>query len=241
MVSSLEFAARYNRPISGLSSASFLSLSTAPIRVGGPDLHSVSRFSGAPVDTYAPVLRPIRSTVSGIGQFNVEHFSDGRFTEVTIRKMHEAVLAAKTDAKWRQMMEDIRQYGRRVGAVGWKDYLGEMRWFDHWYRGPHFIDYVRDPHQVEMVVHPMLTYMKQVGDCDDSSTLFGGSMGALGAAHLFRTYRADPKRPHEWSHVACKIWVPGHGWVNEDLTIRGAAFGWEPSGFEFKDWPEPKW
>jgi transglutaminase superfamily protein len=179
--------------------------------------------------------------ISDIGEFNVRRLSEGKFTEATIDNMHRGVIQAKTDAKWRQMMEDIRQHYRRQGLVGWKDYLGELRALDHWYRGPHFIDYVRDPHQVEMVVAPALTYMKGVGDCDDTSTLMAASAGALGAAHRFRTYKADPSRPDEWSHVVAQIYVPKQGWVNEDLTLVGMPFGYEPGGFQFKDWPEPRW
>jgi hypothetical protein len=181
------------------------------------------------------------SSVGTVGEYDIRHVSEGRFTEDTIANMHKAVLQAKTDAKWRQMMEDIRQLGRRLGAIGWKDYAGEARWFDNWYRRQHPIDYVRDPHQVELVNAPILTYMKGLGDCDDSSTLWAASMGSLGAAHKFRTYRADPRRPDEWSHVVSQVWIPGHGWVNNDLTIKSAVPGFEPSGFPYKDWLEPKW
>jgi Transglutaminase-like superfamily len=179
--------------------------------------------------------------ISDIGDFNLKRLGEGEFTERTIDNMHRAVLKAKTDAKWRGMMEEIRQLYRRQGLVGWKDYLGEMRAMDDWYRGLHFIDYVRDPHQVEMVVAPMLTYQKGVGDCDDSSVLMAASMGVLGAAHRFRTYKADPRRPDEWSHVVSQIAVPGYGWVNDDLTLTGLPFGFEPEGFEYKDWPEPRY
>ncbi len=197
----------------------------------------------APVQPFQPQLARFRPTggMADIGQFNIKHFSDGTLTEGTIENMHKAVLSAKTNAKWRQMMEDIRQHYRKQGLVGWKDFLGELRALDHWYRGPHFIDYVRDPNQVEMVVHPMLTYAKGVGDCDDSSVLFAASAGALGGAHRFRTYKADPRRPDEWSHVVSQVFVPGHGWVNNDLTLRGAPVGFEPGGFVSKDWPEPRW
>lgn len=190
-----------------------------------------------------PSPRPMGRLAGGLSAppFKISHLADGTFTEDTIANMHKAVLAAKTDSKWRQMMEDIRQAGRRAGQIGWKDYLGELRWMDHWYRVVHPIDYVRDPHQVELVMHPMLTYQKGLGDCDDSSTLMAASMGALGAAHKFRTYKADPRRRDEWSHVVAQIWVPGHGWVNDDLTLEGAPVGFEPTGFEYKDWLEPLW
>lgn len=193
-----------------------------------------------PYNPSLAVFSPM-GNMGDIGSFNLQRLADGEFTETTIKNMHKAVLKAKTDARWREMMENIRQRYRRAGVVGWKDYLGEMRALNDWYRGPHFIDYVRDPHQVEMVVHPMLTYMKGVGDCDDSSTLFAASAGALGAAHRFRTYKADPRRPDEWSHVVSQIFVPNHGWVNNDLTLVGLPFGYEPDGFEHKDWPEPRW
>lgn len=203
-------------------------------------------------DISRPVLRPM---FNGMSQavvhaqeqgrttpaFNVQHIAEGTFTEKTIDNMHKAVLSAKTDSRWRETMENIRRAGREAGAIGWKDWLGEVNWFNRFYRGDHFIDYVRDPHQVELVMHPWHTFIKKLGDCDDSSTLWAGSMGALGAAHKFRTYKADPRRPNDWSHVVSQVFVPGHGWVNNDLTIRQAFPGFEPEGFPFKDWHEPKW
>jgi len=100
-----------------------------------------------------------------VGQYDISRFSEGSLTAATIAAMHRAVLEAKADADWRRWMEDIRRLGRTQGAIGWKDYLGEALWFDHWYRGPHFIDYVRDQHQIEMVQSPLITYEKQLGDC----------------------------------------------------------------------------
>jgi len=189
-----------------------------------------------------PLLRTQRAVLpTGIGSYNLKHISEGRFTEETIKAMHKAVMAAKMDPKWRAMMEDIRKEGRRRGEIGWKDYAGEIRWFDKWYRRLHPIDYVRDPYQVELVMHPKYTYKKQAGDCDDSATLWAASLGALGAAHRFRTYQADPNRPGEWTHVAAQIQVPGVGWVNNDLTIENAKPGYEPQGFGFRDWPEPRY
>lgn len=80
-----------------------------------------------------------------------------------------------------------------------------------------------------------------VHNCDDLSTCWAASLGALGAPHRFRTYKADPTRPGEDTHVVSQIWVPNQGWVNNDLTIRGGVPGFEPTGFAFKDWPEPRW
>jgi hypothetical protein len=203
-------------------------------------------------DISRPVLRPALRGMSAavvyaqeqaakVPAFNIQHISEGRFTEKTIDNMHKAVLSAKTDSRWRETMENIRRTGRDAGAIGWKDWLGEVKWFNSYFRGPHFIDYVRDPHQVELVMHPWHTFIKRLGDCDDSSTLWAGAMGSLGAAHKFRTYKADPRRPNDWSHVVAQIWVPGQGWVNNDLTIKSAFPGFEPEGFPFKDWHEPKW
>jgi hypothetical protein len=240
--------------------SSFLSPRPQPVVRSGSNLRDLLASTGgrvpgvsyegaSPLGAPAPIPQPYApeaaifhpQNIGDIGNFNLKTLGEGEFTEATINNMHRAVMKAKTDARWRGMMEDIRQHYRRSGLVGWKDYLGEMRAIDDWYRGPHFIDYVRDPHQVEMVVAPMLTYQKGVGDCDDSSTLMAASMGVLGAAHRFRTYKADPRRPDEWSHVVSQINVPGHGWVNNDLTLRGLPFGFEPSGFEYMDWPEPRW
>jgi hypothetical protein len=215
----------------------------------GGSVPGISSMGNAPMGRHASKPQPYNTNLAlfhpqqlrGIGDFNLSRISEGAFTETTIANMHKAVLKAKTDAKWRQMMEEIRQSYRARGLVGWKDYLGELQALDNWYRGPHFIDYVRDPHQVELVNHPMLTYMKRVGDCDDSSTLFAASAGALGAAHRFRTYKADPRRPDEWSHVVSQVFVPSRGWVNNDLTLVGLPFGFEPDGFVSKDWPEPRY
>jgi hypothetical protein len=181
--------------------------------------------------------------VSHIGNsdFAISHFDSGSFTDKTIAAMHRGVLQAKTSGPFRAEMERIRQLGRDQGAVGWKDYMGEVIWFDHYYRNLYPLDYVRDPHQVELVMHPAETYKKRLGDCDDLSTLWAASLGALGAPHVFTTYRADPRRPDEFSHVASKVYVPKVGWVNNDLTIKGAAPGFEPMGFPSKNWPEPKW
>jgi hypothetical protein len=231
------------------SRSPFLSAGPGAPALGGGDLALLSRIANAgpsyrlvlpargPLE--APVLRPLPGAAPAAA-FSISHISEGRFTERTIENMHRAVLQAKTDAQWRALMENIRQEGRRRGAIGWKDYLGEARWFDHYYRSLHAIDYVRDPAQVELVMHPWYTYLKGLGDCDDSSTLWAASLGAIGAPHAFTTYRADPRRPHDWSHVAAKAWVPGHGWVNNDLTIRGAPLGFEPRGFVTRHWPEPR-
>lgn len=203
-------------------------------------------------DISRPILRPMFAGMSAavvysqdkngvLPPFNIRHIAEGTFTEETINNMHKAVISAKTDARWRETMENIRQQGRAQGAIGWKDWLGEVNWFNSFFRGPHFIDYVRDPHQVELVMHPWHTFIKKLGDCDDSSTLWAAAMGTLGAAHKFRTYKADPRRPKDWSHVVAQVWVPGQGWVNNDLTIKQAYPGFEPDGFPFKDWHEPKW
>ncbi|MGH8896761.1 MAG: transglutaminase domain-containing protein [Egibacteraceae bacterium] len=180
-------------------------------------------------------------SAAALPRFNIQHISDGTFTEKTVENMHKAVLAAKTDAKWRGMVEDIRRAGRDAGAIGWKDWLGEVRWFDHWLRKVHPIDYVRDPAQVELVMHPFLTYHKKMGDCDDSSVLWTGMLGTIGAPHRFRTYKADPRRPDEYSHVVGQVFVPNAGWVNNDLTLKDAKPGFEPTGFPSRDWPEPRW
>jgi len=228
VVSSLELAGPAVAPqLPRVSNSSFLSANPPHLYRGGPSI-------GA-----ALAARDI--SVTGFGQFNIGHFSEGSFTEITIRKMHEAVLSVKTDAAWREQMERIRASGRRVGAIGWKDYLGEAKWFNHVYRNVIPIDYVRDPHQVEMVQSPWLTLYKQAGDCDDSSSLTAGSLGVLGAPHKFRTYKADASRPKEWTHVTCFVFVPASGWLNIDLTVRNAPVGWEPVGFEYRDWPEPRW
>jgi hypothetical protein len=195
--------------------------------------------SGACLPSIGVVPDPVG--VSSLAKFDLKHISHGRFTEETVKNMHKAVIAAKTDPRWRSEMLGIRQAGRRSGRVGWKDYLGEARHFDRHFRGPHLIDYVRDPHQVELVKNPWLTYKGQEGDCDDSAAMFAAALGVLGAPHRFRTWMADPSRPGEYTHVSAEVMIPGHGWVNEDLTVKGTWLGWKPGGFVTKVWPEPRW
>jgi len=248
---------RYGGPqhVPHVHNSSFLSVGTPGVSLGASDLGTLLRAMNAPVRR--PQRVPLFATPpSGLAQaapgaivrpassgrgFNLQHYSEGKLVAATVKNMHKAVLAAKTSAKWREKMERIRQEGRRRGAIGWKDYWGELQWMNHYLRVIHPIDYVRDPYQIEMVMHPEETLRKGLGDCDDSSTLWAGSAGTLGAAHKFRTYRADPKRPQEWTHVVCQIWVPGRGWVNNDMTIRNAPLGFEPDGFPYKDWLEPRW
>lgn len=238
-------------------SSPYLTTSSPPPPMGGADLGTLLALSRQP----APFLRPVQEfNAVGLQQadqkaivtpqprrangYNISHYSAGRLVPGTIRNMHKAVLQAKTDAKWRERIERIRQEGRRRGAIGWKDYLGELQWLNHYFRTIHPIDYVRDPHQVELVMHPEETYRKGLGDCDDSSTLWAATCGVIGAPHRFRTYRADPRRPQEWSHVVAQCWLPtkrGGQWVNNDMTIRNAPLGFEPVGFPYKDWPEPRW
>ncbi len=142
------------------SASPYLTATLADVPLAGPDLGALLRANGGGVEhAQIPAGR------ANIGTFDIQHISDGRFTAKTIENMHKGVLSAKTDAKWRAEMEDIRRAGRKSGAIGWKDYLGELRWFDHWFRNVRPIDYVRDGHQIEMVVHPWLTYYKGLGDC----------------------------------------------------------------------------
>lgn len=259
MLSSLGLVTGERRPPAPIFAASsFLSVNQGSIPLGGPDLATLLRYGNCPTGrpviqgvSERPVLQPSHGMAASVvyaqreaakvPAFNIQHIREGRFTEATIENMHKAVLSAKTDSRWRETMENIRREGRERGTIGWKDWMGEVRWFDHYFRGPHFIDYVRDPAQVELVMHPWHTFTKQLGDCDDSSTLFAAAMGSLGAAHKFRTYKADPRRPDDWSHVVSQVYVPGSGWVNNDLTIRNSKPGFEPVGFPFKDWHEPKW
>lgn len=165
--------------------SSFLSFSAPQAQVGGADLATLLQMVPGGVQNVderhqhvpsapPPVLRVSRAVpmagagaipAGGVGAFDLRHISEGKFTEATIKNMHKAVLDAKTNAQWRELMETIRQEGRRQGAIGWKDYLGEQRWFNHFYRNVRPIDYVRDPHQVELVMHPKWTFKKALGDC----------------------------------------------------------------------------
>jgi hypothetical protein len=242
MLSSLGIPApaRPAQRIAPTGAGSFLTIQqVSPPALGGGDLTALLHFAAFPTGACLPCRRPTVGLSDS--DFAISHFDRGSFTDKTIAAMHRGVLQAKTNGPFRAEMERIRQLGRDQGAIGWKDYMGEVVWFDHYYRNIYPLDYVRDPHQVELVMNPIQTYKKRLGDCDCLSSLWAASLGAIGSPHMFTTYRADPRRPSEDSHVASKTHVPNVGWVNNDLTIKGAVPGFEPMGFPSKNWPEPQW
>lgn len=160
-------------------------------------------------------------------------------TADTLASMHQRVREAKADWAW-------------VGLVSWivrgvpsKDYAAEAkRVFDVWH---HLIwvsgtyRYQKDPHQVELVESPWHLLDRKASDCDGWSTLYAAAVGALGHTYRFKTINADPSRPESPSHVYPQVFVPGRGWYTADLTVKEATFGWEPQGFRFQLWPEPKY
>lgn len=80
--------------------------------------------------------------------------------------------------------------------------------------------YTKDPLALEWVRRPR-ALLEQGGralsDCDEQSALFASLCMALGHEAGFRAIRADPRRPHEYSHVF-PIVKPRDRWLPADPT-----------------------
>lgn len=97
------------------------------------------------------------------------------------------------------------------------------------------IQYAYDPHGVEWVESPDRILDAGIADCDSICVLFAALCEAIGLVCRYVTVRANGSGK-EFSHVYAQVYIPGRGWVGADCTMRH-AFGWEPTGYESKNWP----
>lgn len=162
-----------------------------------------------------------------------------KFTESTIAEMWRHVLKGKTN--WAIIMLATKIV--REGAPE-KHWVAEVRAIYEWFKKN--IRYTKDPANVELIENPLMVLgQRRAGDCDSVVSL-AALLGAVGYITKFRTIRADPTRPDEWSHVYLMAFIPrspqenwSGGWTPLDFTVKTKPFGWEPKGFVAKDWPEP--
>ena len=89
------------------------------------------------------------------------------------------------------------------------------------------IRFVRDPYNMEMVQAPEYTIDRRAGDCDDMSTLFNCLCKCIGYDTAFKTIKADPRIPTDFSHVYPLVGINGK-WVPADPSQKGKPLGWEP-------------
>jgi len=147
----------------------------------------------------------------------------------TINQMRRLVDEGKRDTT---VQFTARQIARKYDP---KDYIGQARGVFQFVKD--YIHYVRDPHDLELVHTPLYTLRARAGDCDDQAILFCALAEAIGFKCRFKTIKADPRFPTEFSHVYSEIDVPGHGWMPADTIVPRATLGWETKGnYESKTW-----
>jgi hypothetical protein len=98
------------------------------------------------------------------------------------------------------------------------------------------VAYVRDPVGVEFVKAPGITLKTMTGDCDDQSVLFSALAESVGMKTRFKTVKADPRYPNEYSHVYAQAMIPSRGWMSADTIVPKATFGWEAKNFPSRTW-----
>ncbi len=162
-------------------------------------------------------------------------------TAKTIERMREFVTKYKRDFELRKVAAKI------IAPCKPKDYHGYAKAIYEFCRDK--IKYAFDPHMVELVESPERVLEAGIADCDSICTLMASLNENIGLKTRFRTVKADPKRPNDFSHVYCMVRVPpsrfssssASGWISEDPTLPDKTFGWEPPGMlGFKDWAASK-
>lgn len=170
----------------------------------------------------------------------VERLSGLKFTDQTIARMWDLVKKAKTNWSIIMLATKITE---RCPEKHW--YCTAQAIHDWVLKN---IKYVKDVNGVEVLQHPLVTIgQRRAGDCDDLSMVEAALLGAIGIATQFRTIKADPTRPNEYSHVYLAVYVPRSpgenwrgGWVHADPTVKQWPFGRHAEGFPGKNWPEPE-
>lgn len=134
-----------------------------------------------------------------------------------------------------------------VSHVGHQDYRGEIEALFWWVR--EHVRYVQDPRLMEQIQHPHHTLLVVgAGDCDDLVISLAALGMAIGHGALFRTVKADPRRPDEFSHVYPMLGYRDgdrDAWVAVDVVVPYAFPGWEPEASRLtgppseavRDWP----
>lgn len=110
---------------------------------------------------------------------------------------------------------ELRLFAEQLVRGLWPhDYLSEYAALLDWVRT--HIRYVRDPVNAEQVKTPQVTIETGTGDCDDSCTLLGTLVGALGgrARYVAGAFKRDIDGSLNFSHVWCEAFDPAsQAWV----------------------------
>lgn len=145
-------------------------------------------------------------------------------TEATVRRMHDFAAQGKTNLSIQKIADMII----RKSGCGDRAYLCKAQAIYDFVKG--YVRFERDPFGVEMLQEPLVTLNRRAGDCDDHSILMASLYGSIGYPYAFKTIKADPRRPDDFSHIYAVVNVPGYGWKGADTSVGTAYFGWEPPG-----------
>lgn len=140
-------------------------------------------------------------------------------TRATIERMRLKVDEAKKNPEVISLASDI------VQSVRERDHRGELEAIVRWVKQN--VRYVNDPQGVELIQSPLYTIKRGAGDCDDYSILINSLAAALGYNTAFKTIKADPNYPYEFSHVYSLINIDGK-WIPADGSQRHKEVGWDP-------------
>lgn len=163
--------------------------------------------------------------------------SGDRGTEQTIAKMVEKA----REGAHHPGIRVATDRAIRLAGVAPKDYLGELRAIYEYVKAN--CRYALDPRGLEQVSGaPMTLLTTGTGDCDDLAVTVVAMAGSYGHPGAFRTVKADPARPDEYSHVYPLLGLrrpEGMRWIAADVTQLNTSFGWEPPAdrvLGYRDW-----
>ena len=90
-----------------------------------------------------------------------------------------------------------------------------------------FIRYVRDPVGLESLTIPPITLQRQVGDCDDQTTLLATMLEAVGYPTRFVLAGYQSR---DYEHVYLEV-LAGGQWIPADPIEKQSQFGYEPPNY----------
>ncbi len=149
-------------------------------------------------------------------------------TAQTIERMRQLAQRGKRSALYRETL------GKLVRKCKQKDYKCYAKAVHDFCTNE--IHYVHDPVDVEYVESPEHVLRAGIADCDSKCILFAALCENMGMPVQFVTVRGNPMSP-EFTHVYCRVNIPGVGWTASDTTMPNKPFGWEPKGLPEKVWP----
>lgn len=156
-------------------------------------------------------------------RYEVQQLRDGwPGTDHTVKTIVRLVNESVTDPVVRRVAENI------VRDIPERDKLGEIRAISRFVRSR--IRYTGEPVETiktpRVLVDEIQRYGKATGDCDDHVVL------ALALHRMVGTQCDIPvisqRADGIANHIYIRCFVPGRGWVTDDLIMKKEPLGWEP-------------